>query len=95
MNAIAMEVSFGVGYFDSAISVSRLGQSNIWRKVGKSSLPTSNQTLNVLLELLTTLRENTNCFYSQREKVFIIIKIIFKSKNRVLAFKKWVFKIKK
>ena len=40
MNAIAMEVSFSVGYFHSTISVSRLGQSNIWRKMGKSTLPT-------------------------------------------------------
>ena len=44
---------------------------------------------------ICSLRENLYQFYSLREKVFTIKKILFKSKNRVFTFKKWVFKVKK
>ena len=45
--------------------------------------------------MLATLRENLYWFYSLREKVFTIKKIVFKSKNRAFTFKMWVFKPRK
>ena len=42
-----------------------------------------------------TLRKNLYWFYSLREKVFTIKKIIFKLKKRVFTFKKRIFKVQK
>ena len=50
-------------------------------------------TLLIVTDIHSTLKEILQSFYSLREKVFTIKKIIFKSKNRV--FTGWDFKLKK
>ena len=49
----------------------------------------------VYMILASTLRGNLYQFYSRREKVVTMKKIIFQSKNRAFTFKKQVFKVKK